>query len=809
MPPFGGRRVPSDRAGVVRWTVHCFLSSCIVIAAGSCSPLFAFADSTPEKNVLFLCSFSLPEWCVDLENMKTTVRSRVSMPVTFYVEYLESQRFSRAGYEKAVSETLRQAYSGKQIDLVVTSAYPALRFAIDHRDQIFPGVPIVFEDVRLRDGARWPGVTGVKSDADVRGSVGLALSLNPDTRNVAVIAGNSEYGRFWLGVTRSELQQRPEKLGLIEILDESPKRLLEQVSEFPPHTIVFFNLVPQQSTQEEIGTYDLLAAVAQRLPTYCILDYCLNHGAVGGSFVDEKLLGVLGGAIAARVLSGEKPENIPISQSFVAHPTVDWRQLRRWNIPESALPPGTIVLYRQPTVWERYEKYIVAGIVLIILQALLILGLLWQRARKRKTEATLRESEKRFRVMANTTPSLVWMSDKDGNVIYLNDRRVEFTGRDPKAGFEDTWTAFIHPDDLESVQTANTRALEQRERFSKEYRLRRRDGVYRWMLDVAAPRIDGDGRFAGFIGSASDTTEQKMAQEALEKVGGRLIEAQEKERSRIARELHDDICQRLTLLSLELEQANRASNDSGVTANQRIEEIRQHCSEIAGDVQVLSHQLHSSKLEYLGLAAAVRSFCKELSAQQGVNVEFTEENVSIPLPRDVSLCLFRVVQEALNNALKYSGVTRFSVELRGAEGQIKLEVSDAGVGFDVDEARKNGGLGLVSMRERVHLTHGYFSIDSKPNCGTRIMARVPVAPEVNASATAAGGHLREQSATCNGYDLVGRRSCNDLRRLSKTAGTAIRSHWLRGGRADSIENCYRTRARHSDRRHWNAYAEWP
>ena len=282
----------------------------------------------------------------------------------------------------------------------------------------------------------------------------------------------------------------------------------------------------------------------------------------------DKLAGVLGGAIAARVLSGEKPENIPISQNFVAHPTVDWRQLRRWNMSESALPPGTIVLYRQPTVWKRYEKYIVAGIVLIILQALLILGLLWQRARKRKTEATLRESEKRFRVMANTTPSLVWMSDKDGNVIYLNDRRVEFTGRDPKAGFEDTWTAFIHPDDLESVQTANTRALEQRERFSKEYRLRRRDGVYRWMLDVAAPRIDGDGGFAGFIGSAIDVTDQKLAQEALEKVSGKLIEAQETERSRIARELHDDICQRLAMLTLELEQASRGANGSSQPAQE-------------------------------------------------------------------------------------------------------------------------------------------------------------------------------------------------------------------------------------------------
>ena len=650
------------------------------------------------------------------------------MPVTFYVEYLESQRFSRAGYEKAVSETLRQAYSGKQIDLVVTSAYPALRFAIDHRDQIFPGVPIVFEDVRLRDGARWPGVTGVKSDADVRGSVGLALSLNPDTRNVAVIAGNSEYGRFWLGVTRSELQQRPEKLGLIEILDESPKRLLEQVSEFPPHTIVFFNLVPQQSTQEEIGTYDLLAAVAQRLPTYCILDYCLNHGAVGGSFVDEKLLGVLGGAIAARVLSGEKPENIPISQSFVAHPTVDWRQLRRWKIPESALPPGTIVLYRQPTVWERYEKYIVAGIALIIVQALLILGLVWQRARKRKTEATLRESEKRFRVMANTTPSLVWMSDKDGNVIYLNDRRVEFTGRDPKAGFEDTWTAFIHPDDLESVQTANMRSLEQRESFSKEYRLRRRDGVYRWMLDVAAPRIDGDGGFAGFIGSCIDVTDQKLAQEALEKVSGKLIEAQETERSRIARELHDDICQRLAMLTLELEQASMGANGSA----SQLRRITERYSEIALDLQSLSHELHSSKLEYLGIVSALRTFCEEISEQQSVDIDFAHNNVPGQLPREVSLCLFRIAQEALHNAVRHSGKSEFKVRLLGMKDEVELEVRDEGAGLDVEAAKQGRGLGLMSMQERVHLVNGVLTIKSKPNRGTSVIARVPVGTSVTA-----------------------------------------------------------------------------
>src|SRR5581483_2426052 len=114
------------------------------------------------------------------------------------------------------------------------------------------------------------------------------------------------------------------------------------------------------------------------------------------------------------------PESIPVKNGVSDVFKVDWRQLRRWHIQESALPPGALVLYREPTVWERYEKYIIAGIVLIIIQSLLIIGLLWQRKRKRRSETVLRESEKRFRIMANTTPSLVWMCDNTGATTFLN-----------------------------------------------------------------------------------------------------------------------------------------------------------------------------------------------------------------------------------------------------------------------------------------------------------------------------------------------------------------------------------------------------
>ena len=327
-------------------------------------------------------------------------------------------------------------------------------------------------------------------------------------------------------------------------------------------------------------------------------------------------------------------------------------------------------------------------IVVICALLLLVAGLLWERARKRKAEALLRESEKRFRAMADTTPSLVWMCDPQGRISYLNERRIAFTGPDPDAGYGDTWIEYVHPDDRRNVEDVVSQGLKDRKPFSDEYRLRRSDGVYRWMFDVASPRLNGDGSFAGLIGSAIDVTDQKLAQQALEMVSGQLIEAQENERRRIARDLHDDICQRLALLSIELQQANRGANVSDDVTKQRLREIQQHCAEIAGDVQSLSHQLHSSQLDYLGIVAAIRGFCHEFSKQHEVSVEFTERDVPADLPREISVCLFRVAQEALHNAVKYSGVSQYAVELTATGDEIQLVVSDSGTGFDVEAAKR-------------------------------------------------------------------------------------------------------------------------
>jgi signal transduction histidine kinase len=267
-----------------------------------------------------------------------------------------------------------------------------------------------------------------------------------------------------------------------------------------------------------------------------------------------------------------------------------------------------------------------------------------------------------------------------------------------------------------------------------EYRLRRHDGEYRWMLDIGVPRFNQDGSFAGYIGSCLDVTDRKVAEEALSGVSRRLIEAQEQERTRIARELHDDIGQRLAMLTIELEQLTLDFSGPPAELLRNIGNLRNHTLEIASDVQSLSHELHSSKLEYLGIATAMRSFCKEFSDQQNVEVVFAHDEVPRALPKEISLCLFRVLQEALRNALRHSGVRHFEVELRLAPDAIQLTVCDSGSGFDREEALGTRGLGLISMAERVKLVAGQLSIDSQPKGGTTIRAVVPLSKVARASA---------------------------------------------------------------------------
>jgi len=334
----------------------------------------------------------------------------------------------------------------------------------------------------------------------------------------------------------------------------------------------------------------------------------------------------------------------------------------------------------------------------------------------------VRESEERFRLVANTAPVMIWMAATDSLCTYVNQTWLKFTGRPLEAELGDAWKKGIHHEDVEACLKTYSQAFDQRQSFAMEYRVRRNDGEYRWIHDTGVPRFNADGSFAGFIGSCMDITERKLAEEALANVGRRLIEAHEEERTRIARELHDDIGQRIALVCAELESCDPHSRGSAVECLQR---AWQQVSGLGGDIQALSHRLHSSKLEYLGLVSAAKSFCGELSKQRNLRIEVKHSDIPAELPWEISLCLFRVLQEALQNAVKHSGAQDFSVEVHGTQEGIRLTVTDSGVGFDLRHTVNGRGLGLISMRERLRLVNGELSIESEPGRGTTVLARVP------------------------------------------------------------------------------------
>jgi len=242
-------------------------------------------------------------------------------------------------------------------------------------------------------------------------------------------------------------------------------------------------------------------------------------------------------------------------------------------------------------------------------------------------------------------------------------------------------------------------------------------------IDVSltiSPIKDSSGRTVGISGIARDITERKRAEEALAEMTRKLIEAQEQERARIGRELHDDVNQRLAMFSLELALLKEKPSE----VESRVQGLQKRLFELSDDVQALSHDLHSTKLEYLGVVAGIKGWCREFSERQKMDVDFRNDVRSV-LPLHIGRPLFRVLQEALHNSSKYSGVRRVEVQLREISGEIHLIVSDSGSGFDVEAALLGKGLGLTSMRERVRLLNGTITIDSKPMAGTTIHVHVP------------------------------------------------------------------------------------
>jgi len=357
-----------------------------------------------------------------------------------------------------------------------------------------------------------------------------------------------------------------------------------------------------------------------------------------------------------------------------------------------------------------------------------VLGAAMDVTDRTRAEQALVESEKRFRLMSDSAPVLMWMADPDKLCTDFNKEWLRFTGRTMLQEVGKGWTEGIHSNDSDACLRIYTKAFDLRQQFSMEYRLRRHDGEYRWVLHKGVPRFLKDGTFAGYIGCCIDITEQKEAKAVQAELSGRLMRAHEEERVRIARELHDDVNQRLALLANGIQQLEQScASHEGKQGKAQLNALWRLTSEIATDLQHLSHELHPSKLQYLGLAAALRGLSHEFSQLHKTKVECVVRDLPTDLDENVSLSLFRTAQESLHNVAKHSHAHQVKIELSGEPNAIRLRISDDGIGFDCEQTISHPpGLGLISMKERLRSVGGQFTVWSHPSLGTQIEASVPI-----------------------------------------------------------------------------------
>ncbi len=253
----------------------------------------------------------------------------------------------------------------------------------------------------------------------------------------------------------------------------------------------------------------------------------------------------------------------------------------------------------------------------------------------------------------------------------------------------------------------------------------RPDGTRFWVTTRGEAVVGGGGHPIYLRGTTQNVTERKRSEEALVAMSGRLITAQEEERTRIAQELHDDLSQRMAVVQIGLEAFKQGTPELAVQAQQQLDNLAEVIADVSSDLHSLSHQLHPAMLESLGLVTSLKRVCTEFCAQHKLQVHFVHKDIPGEIPNDVTLCLFRIVQEGLRNVVKHSGGAGAEIELFGQADEIHLCISDSGRGFNVEAANEAAGLGLVSMRERVRLVGGHLSIESESNRGARIRVRIP------------------------------------------------------------------------------------
>jgi PAS domain S-box-containing protein len=345
-------------------------------------------------------------------------------------------------------------------------------------------------------------------------------------------------------------------------------------------------------------------------------------------------------------------------------------------------------------------------------------------ARKRANDA-LRESEEKLAMAADSAGAGLWSLDLASGHYWVTPRALELMGLPADESMTlDRFLGMVHPEDRESVRRTVQEVVSSNEEGQAEYRIVWPDGTVHWLASRGRSTSDSSTEPERLMGVSVDISERKQLEEVSRSLTGRVIAAHEAERARLARELHDDITQRVACMAVEV--ARIESLPPGSPFGESLHGLRVELVRMSKDVHALAYRLHPSVLAELGLAEAIKAECEGFTQQQSIAVDLALDSIPDCLPNDVSLCLFRVTQEALRNIARHSAAGNVEISVRQWDGGLQLGVHDDGQGFDATAPQKPPTLGLSGMRERVRHLDGQFDVESAPGLGTTILTWLPL-----------------------------------------------------------------------------------
>ena len=703
-------------------------------------------------------------------------------PVVFYSEFLDLNSFHGPELQSELVRLLAIKYRQRQIDLIVAQGQLTVPFALQQRARLFSNLPIVFVGVEpsaFTDVPASAGVTGTWRHRGWAETLDLARRLHPGIRRAVVVVGASEGERLWADSAREQLAASETMIAINYLVGAPADDVLKAVASLPADSVVLQGPFLRDGTGRDFATPAFIGRLVtvSRVPIYGLTEGVVGSGVVGGFVVSFEAHGKAAAELAVQVLAGQHP---PPKTKGTTLPMFDDRQLVRWKINRRLLPAGSVVLFHEPSLWERYQLHVIGVASVIAVQTALIVLLLVERSQRRRAQRSLAERLRFETLLSNLSAPLascpttaidreitrglrqivedlktdratLWRYDlKPGEAHVTHSWSRD--GVPPMHGvaYEDQFPVIFSevrrgqvvrlsvPSGAPDEGSTDHRWLRQRSTMSTAVAPLVVGGVVVGSLSVGTvfedrhwpdelvPRLRllADVFANALARQRADEAAHESARD-IQSLAGRLLTAEEDERRRIGRELHDGVNQELAALSIALTGLEqRLSSD--VSARQEVAWLQARSVDLSEEMRQLSHELHPGILEYAGLSAALRSHCREFDHGHDIAVTYEPGEGLGEVPADVALCLYRVTQEALRNAAMHAKAGHASVTLTRRGTDLVLTITDDGRGFDLAESRGRG-LGLISLEERVRLVGGRLTIATEPQHGTKIEVVVRVA----------------------------------------------------------------------------------